>query len=78
MLISVQRFVGIVILNVLRTSWLRAQREKRRTIWAHKTLFPDVLFPINLNKVIFVDADQIVRADLKELVVSMYHMHTLL
>lgn len=30
---------------------------------------------MDLKKIIFVDA---VRADLKELVVSMYHMHTLL
>ncbi|KAK2461156.1 hypothetical protein APHAL10511_006683 [Amanita phalloides] len=49
-------------------SWLRAQREKQRTIWAYKILFLDVLFPMDLKKVIFVDADQIVRADLKELV----------
>ncbi|TCD67335.1 hypothetical protein EIP91_000256 [Steccherinum ochraceum] len=49
-------------------SWLRAQKEKQRIIWAYKILFLDVLFPMDLNKVIFVDADQIVRADLKELV----------
>ena len=49
-------------------SWLRAQREKQRVIWGYKILFLDVLFPMDLKKVIFVDADQIVRADLKELV----------
>ncbi|KAI5117547.1 hypothetical protein M0805_004373 [Coniferiporia weirii] len=49
-------------------SWLRAQTEKQRIIWAYKILFLDVLFPMDLKKVIFVDADQIVRADLKELV----------
>lgn len=49
-------------------SWLRAQKEKQRIIWAYKILFLDVLFPMDLNKVIFVDADQIVRADLQELV----------
>ncbi|KAF8631762.1 hypothetical protein AX15_002201 [Amanita polypyramis BW_CC] len=49
-------------------SWLRAQQEKQRLIWAYKILFLDVLFPMDLKKVIFVDADQIVRADLKELV----------
>jgi len=48
--------------------WLRAQSEKQRTIWGYKILFLDVLFPLDLEKVIFVDADQIVRADLKELV----------
>ncbi|KAI0823499.1 glycosyltransferase family 24 protein [Trametes gibbosa] len=49
-------------------SWLRAQTEKQRIIWAYKILFLDVLFPMDLKKVIFVDADQIVRADLQELV----------
>ncbi|KAI0754012.1 glycosyltransferase family 24 protein [Daedaleopsis nitida] len=49
-------------------SWLRAQKEKQRIIWAYKILFLDVLFPMDLKKVIFVDADQIVRADLVELV----------
>ena len=49
-------------------SWLRAQREKQRVIWGYKILFLDVLFPMDLKKVIFVDADQIVRTDLKELV----------
>jgi len=46
----------------------RAQTEKQRIIWAYKILFLDVLFPMDLKKVIFVDADQIVRTDLKELV----------
>jgi hypothetical protein len=48
-------------------TWLRPQREKQRIIWAYKILFLDVLFPMDLDKVIFVDADQIVRTDLKEL-----------
>ncbi|GAA5830729.1 hypothetical protein JCM11251_001055 [Rhodosporidiobolus azoricus] len=48
--------------------WLRAQKEKQRTIWGYKILFLDVLFPLQLDRVIFVDSDQIVRADLKELV----------
>jgi len=49
-------------------SWLRAQKEKQRIIWGYKILFLDVLFPMDLERVIFVDADQIVRTDLKELV----------
>ncbi|KAI0042052.1 glycosyltransferase family 24 protein [Auriscalpium vulgare] len=49
-------------------TWLRRQKEKQRIIWAYKILFLDVLFPMDLDKVIFVDADQIVRADLKELI----------
>ncbi|EPY49450.1 UDP-glucose-glycoprotein glucosyltransferase Gpt1 [Schizosaccharomyces cryophilus OY26] len=47
--------------------WLRKQDEKQREIWGYKILFLDVLFPLNLHKVIFVDADQIVRTDLQEL-----------
>lgn len=41
--------------------------EKQRVIWGYKILFLDVLFPLDLKKVIFVDADQIVRADMAEL-----------
>lgn len=48
-------------------NWLREQTEKQRMIWAYKILFLDVLFPLDLDRVIFVDADQIVRTDLKEL-----------
>ncbi|KAK4469064.1 hypothetical protein MN116_006653 [Schistosoma mekongi] len=48
--------------------WLHAQTEKQRIIWGYKILFLDVLFPLNVTKIIFVDADQIVRADLKDLV----------
>ncbi|KAK9241245.1 UDP-glucose:glycoprotein glucosyltransferase-domain-containing protein [Lipomyces kononenkoae] len=48
--------------------WLRAQKEKQRIIWGYKILFLDVMFPLDLSKVIFVDADQIVRTNMKELV----------
>lgn len=48
-------------------NWLRQQTEKQRIIWGYKILFLDVLFPLNLKKVIYVDADQVVRADLTEL-----------
>ncbi|KAL6077940.1 UDP-glucose:glycoprotein glucosyltransferase 1 [Balamuthia mandrillaris] len=48
-------------------SWLHQETEKQRIIWGYKILFLDVLFPLGLKKVIYVDADQIVRADLKEL-----------
>ena len=40
-------------------SWLRKQTEKQRTIWAYKILFLDVIFPLTLDKVLFVDADQV-------------------
>ncbi|KAI8555132.1 hypothetical protein RHMOL_Rhmol05G0150600 [Rhododendron molle] len=48
-------------------TWLNKQKEKQRIIWAYKILFLDVIFPISLEKVIFVDADQVVRADMGEL-----------
>lgn len=48
-------------------TWLNKQTEKQRIIWAYKVLFLDVLFPLSLDRVIFVDADQIVRADMREL-----------
>ncbi|KAK8469111.1 hypothetical protein PHAVU_006G215600 [Phaseolus vulgaris] len=48
-------------------TWLHKQNEKQRIIWAYKILFLDVIFPLSLEKVIFVDADQIVRTDMGEL-----------
>jgi len=47
--------------------WLHQQTEKQRIIWGYKILFLDVLFPLDVKKIIFVDADQVVRTDLKEL-----------
>ncbi|XP_018026730.1 UDP-glucose:glycoprotein glucosyltransferase 1 isoform X2 [Hyalella azteca] len=47
--------------------WLHQQTEKQRIIWGYKILFLDVLFPLHVKKIIFVDADQVVRADIKEL-----------
>ncbi|ESN93236.1 hypothetical protein HELRODRAFT_115758 [Helobdella robusta] len=40
--------------------WLHQQTEKQRIIWGYKILFLDVLFPLNINKIIFVDADQVI------------------
>ncbi|KAI6650004.1 UDP-glucose:glycoprotein glucosyltransferase 1 [Oopsacas minuta] len=48
--------------------WLRRQEEKQREIWGYKILFLDVLFPMHLQRIIYVDADQIVRSDLLELI----------
>jgi len=47
--------------------WLRSQSEKQRIIWGYKILFLDVLFPLSVTKIIYVDADQVMRADLLEL-----------
>lgn len=47
--------------------WLRAQDQPHREVWAYKMLFLDVLFPAEVERMIFVDADQVARADLKKL-----------
>lgn len=47
--------------------WLRGQSEKQRIIWGYKILFLDVLFPLDVKKIIYVDADQVVRGDMTEL-----------
>ncbi|KAI6232348.1 UDP-glucose:glycoprotein glucosyltransferase 1 [Aphelenchoides besseyi] len=47
--------------------WLHQQSEKQRIMWGYKILFLDVLFPLNVRKIIFVDADQVVRTDMMEL-----------
>lgn len=39
--------------------WLHAQTQKQRLIWGYKILFLDVLFPLSVKKIIFVDADQV-------------------
>lgn len=49
----------------------------------YKILFLDVLFPINVTKIIYVDADQVVRTDMRELrdmdlhVCTHNHLHLL-
>lgn len=47
--------------------WLHHESEKQRIIWGYKILFLDVLFPLSVDKIIYVDADQIVKADMTEL-----------
>ena len=39
--------------------WLHQQTDKQRVIWGYKILFLDVLFPLHVKKIIFVDADQV-------------------
>eukprot|EP00817_Percolomonadidae_sp_ATCC50343_P006663 CAMPEP_0117423258 /NCGR_PEP_ID=MMETSP0758-20121206/3925_1 /TAXON_ID=63605 /ORGANISM="Percolomonas cosmopolitus, Strain AE-1 (ATCC 50343)" /LENGTH=1370 /DNA_ID=CAMNT_0005206353 /DNA_START=179 /DNA_END=4288 /DNA_ORIENTATION=+ len=48
-------------------TWLNKQTEKQRLIWAYKILFLDVLFPLDVHRIIYVDADQVTRADMTEL-----------
>ena len=39
--------------------WLHGQTQKQRIIWGYKILFLDVLFPLSVKKIVFVDADQV-------------------
>jgi len=48
-------------------SWLHKQTNKQRIIWGYKILFLDVMFPLNLKRIIYIDADQVVNADVGEL-----------
>ena len=48
-------------------TWLHKQTNKQRIIWGYKILFLDVMFPINLRKIIYIDADQVVNSDVSEL-----------
>lgn len=47
--------------------WLSQQSEQQRIIWGYKILFLDVLFPLNVKKVIYIDSDQVVKSDISEL-----------
>eukprot|EP00792_Barthelona_sp_PAP020_P013752 TRINITY_DN926_c0_g1_i1.p1 TRINITY_DN926_c0_g1~~TRINITY_DN926_c0_g1_i1.p1 ORF type:complete len:1281 (+),score=346.06 TRINITY_DN926_c0_g1_i1:37-3843(+) len=47
--------------------FVNPQREKHRIMWAYKILFLDVLFPMSVDRAIFVDADQTMRSDLGSL-----------
>ncbi|CDW52566.1 udp glucose:glycoprotein glucosyltransferase [Trichuris trichiura] len=47
--------------------WLHQQTVKQRVMWGYKILFLDVLFPLDVKKIIFVDADQVVRTNLMDL-----------
>ena len=40
-------------------SWLHKQTNKQRIIWGYKILFLDVMFPLNLKRIIYIDADQV-------------------
>lgn len=67
-LISKKYTVQYEFINYKWPKFLRNQKSKERTIWGYKILFLDVLFPQDLDNVIFIDADQTCRSDLTELV----------
>ncbi|KAL7718211.1 UDP-glucose:glycoprotein glucosyltransferase [Entamoeba marina] len=57
-------------LEYVRYHWpynMFKQVTKTRIIWANKILFLDLMFSQNLKRIIFMDADQVTRADAKEL-----------
>jgi UDP-glucose:glycoprotein glucosyltransferase len=39
-------------------TWLHKQTNKQRIIWGYKILFLDVMFPLDVRKIIYIDADQ--------------------
>eukprot|EP00924_Labyrinthula_sp_SR-Ha-C_P013442 maker-scaffold_5-snap-gene-2.42-mRNA-1 protein AED:0.22 eAED:0.24 QI:0/0/0/0.75/1/1/4/0/1515 len=59
--------VEFELVSYVWPNWLNKQTEKQRIIWGYKILFLDVLFPLDVEKIVYVDADQIVRADLREI-----------
>jgi UDP-glucose:glycoprotein glucosyltransferase len=40
-------------------SWLHKQTDKQRIIWGYKILFLDVMFPLSVKRIIYIDADQV-------------------
>ncbi|KAL0236727.1 hypothetical protein PCE1_000125 [Barthelona sp. PCE] len=48
-------------------SFMIRQHQKHRIMWAYKVLFLDVLFPEEVTRMIFVDADQVMRTDMHNL-----------
>jgi len=48
-------------------TWLHKQTNKQRIIWGYKILFLDVMFPLQLKRIIYIDADQVVNSDVAEL-----------
>jgi UDP-glucose:glycoprotein glucosyltransferase len=48
-------------------SWMPRETARERLIWSYKILFLDVMFPNHLSRVIYVDSDDVIRADYAEL-----------
>ena len=51
-----------------RPLWLRPQMSKERIVKAKKILYLDVLFPLDLERVIYIDPCQIVKGNVAELI----------
>jgi UDP-glucose:glycoprotein glucosyltransferase len=65
--LAAARGFEVALVSYKWPEWLPHQTEQQRIIWGFKILFLDVLFPLDVRKFIYVDADQVVRADLREL-----------
>ena len=48
--------------------WLYHQTEKNRVMWGYKILFLDILFNINVKRIIYIDSDQVIRTDMSTLI----------
>ncbi len=48
-------------------SWQDTYEQSTQTCRPAQILFLDVLFPLHVHRIIFVDSDQVVRTDLREL-----------
>lgn len=53
--------------NDVKIEILNAFGKRSAPAFRYKILFLDVLFPLDVKKIIYVDADQVVRTDMKEL-----------
>jgi len=53
--------------NAVCTCYVCCRPTSSSIIWAYKILFLDVLFSLDVPRMIFVDSDQVVRTDLAEL-----------
>lgn len=47
--------------------WLEEPTDRLMKLWAYKVLFLDVLFPLEVDRILYLDADEISLADLHEL-----------
>ena len=47
--------------------WMPQELERQRLFWGYKILFLDVMFPNHLKRVIYIDADDVIRTDMMEL-----------
>ncbi len=71
--------IGIKV-EYIRYHWpydMFKQVSKTRIIWANKILFLDTMFPQDIDRIIFMDADQVTRTDSLELWNMDIHNHSI-